>query len=381
MEFEWSAEQLEFKKAVVAFVEKEFKNDIVLRDKNSLFSKELWKKCADFGLLGAPIPEEYGGQGLDILTTLLMMEGFGYACPDNGLAFGMSAQIWDVQMPILKYGTEDQKKYYLPKLCNGDSIGAIAITEPDAGSDAFNLQTTAVREGNYYILNGTKTFITNGPIADIFLIFATVNKQLGFMGITVFIVERESPGFIVGKNIEKMGLKTNPWSEVIMNNCKVPVGNRLSKEGNGVSIFKDSMEWERSCILAAFIGRMEKILEESIKYVKERKQFNKPIGKFQSVSNKIVDMKLRLETARLLLYHAGWLKQNQKSIPLESALTKLYISEAWVDFCLDAIQIRGGYGYTTEFEVERELRDAVGSTLFAGTSEIQRNIIAQYLGL
>jgi len=188
------------------------------------------------------------------------MEGLGYACKDTELIFGMSAQMWDVQMPILDFGSDVLKKQYLPPLCSGQSIGAIAITEPGAGSDAFSLSTTAERDGDYYILNGTKTFVTNGPVANVFLIFATVNKRMGFMGITAFIVEKDFQGLHIGNNIDKMGLKTNPWSEVILDNCKVPVENRLANEGNGVAIFNDSMEWERSCILAGYIGSMERQL-------------------------------------------------------------------------------------------------------------------------
>ena len=367
--------------AVIDFDHKQLNDDLIKRDEESTFSKNLWQKCADFGILGLPIPEEYNGRGEDILTSILVMEGLGYACKDNGLIFGMSAQMWDVQMPILDYGNNEQKSKYLPKLCSGESIGAIAMTEPESGSDAFSLSTTAKKQDDCYILNGTKTFVTNGPVADLFLIFATINKRMGFMGITTFIVEKGTPGFQIGNNIKKMGLKTNPWSELVFDNCKIPVENRLGKEGNGVAIFNDSMEWERSCILANYIGSMERQLESCIKYAKERKQFKTPIGKFQSVSNKIVDMKIRLETARLMLYKSAWLKEQTGSIPLDAAMTKLYLSESWVKSCLDAVQLHGGYGYTTEFEVERDLRDSVGSTLFAGTSEIQRNIIAQKLGL
>jgi len=295
--------------------------------------------------------------------------------------FGLSAQMWDVQMPILDFGTEEQKNKYLPKLCSGESIGSISMTEPQSGSDAFSISTTAEKKDDFYILNGSKTFVTNGPVADVFIVFATLNKRMGFMGITAFIVEKGLSGFQIGNNIPKMGLKTNPWCELFFDNCKVPVENRLGKEGNGLAIFKDSMEWERSCILATFIGSMERQLENTIKYANERKQFKQSIGKFQSVSNKIVDMKIRLETARLILYRSAWMKEKFGAAPLESAMTKLYVSESWVKSCLDAVQVHGGYGYTTEFELERELRDSIGSTLFAGTSEIQRNIIAQQLGL
>ena len=381
MEFAWTEEQVELKNAVIEFARKHLNGSLIDRDSRGTFPLDLWKKCADFGILGLSFPEEYGGKDKDILTTINVMEGLGYACKDNGLIFGMSAQMWDVQMPILDFGTQEQKKKYLPDLINGKSFGAIAMTEPGSGSDAYSISTTAEKSGDNYILNGTKTFVTNGPVADLFLVFATLNKKMGFMGITAFLVEKGLEGFQIGKNIEKMGLRTNPWCELVFDNCKIPVENRLGKEGNGVAIFKDSMEWERSCILANYIGSMQRQLESCVKYANERKQFKQSIGKFQSVSNKIVDMKVRLETARLILYQGAWLKEKTGSVPLESALTKLYISESWVKSCMDAVQIHGGYGYTTEFELERDLRDSVATTLFAGTSEIQRNIIAQVLGL
>lgn len=381
MDFSWSEDQLKLRESVVGFAQKQLKDDLIERDSNSEFPFNLWKKCADFGILGLPFPEEYGGKGESILSSVYAMESLGYGCRDNGLLFGLSAQMWDVQMPISHYGTDQQKNKYIAKLCSGESIGAISMTEPQSGSDAFSINTTAERKDDYYILNGSKTFVTNGPVADLFIVFATINKRLGFMGITAFLVEKDFPGFQIGNNIPKMGLKTNPWCELFFDNCKVPFENRLGKEGNGLAIFKDAMEWERSCILATYIGSMERQLENTIKYANERKQFKQSIGKFQSVSNKIVDMKIRLETARLILYRSVWIKEKFGAAPLDSAMTKLYLSESWVKSSLDAVQVHGGYGYTTEFELERDLRDSIGSTLFAGTSEIQRNIIAQYLGL
>ncbi len=381
MDFSWSQDQLMLRKSVIEFAQKQLKDDLIVRDSESKFPFNLWKKCADFGIMGLPIPEKYGGRGDSILSSVYAMEALGYGCRDNGLLFGLSAQMWDVQMPILDFGTEQQKNKYLPKLINGELIGSISMTEPQSGSDAYSISTTAEKKDGYYVLNGSKTFVTNGPVADLFIVFATINKKLGFMGISAFLVEKDFPGFQIGNSIPKMGLKTNPWCELFFDNCKVPVENRLGKEGNGVVIFKDSMEWERSCILATYIGSMERQLEESIKYANDRKQFKQSIGKFQSVSNKIVEMKMRLETARLILYRSVWMKEKFGSAPLDSAMTKLYLSESWVKSCLDAVQLHGGYGYTTEFEIERDLRDSVGSTLFAGTSEIQRNIIAQILGL
>ena len=381
MDFSWSEDQLALRESVIDFAQKQLKDDLIEKDSNSEFPLGNWRKCADFGIIGLPLPEQYGGKGESALTSVFAMEALGYGCKDNGLLFGLSAHMWDVQMPILHYGTEEQKIKYLPKLCNGESIGSISMTEPQSGSDAYSISTTAEKKDGHYILNGSKTFVTNGPVADLFIVFATINKRMGFMGISAFLVEKDFPGFQVGKNIPKMGLKTNPWGELFFDNCKVPIENRLGKEGNGVAIFKDAMEWERSCILSTYIGSMQRQLEKTVKYANERKQFRQSIGKFQSVSNKIVDMKIRLETARLILYRSVWTKEKYGSALLDSAMTKLYLSESWVKSSLDAIQVHGGYGYTTEFELERDFRDSVGSTLFAGTSEIQRNIIAQQLGL
>jgi alkylation response protein AidB-like acyl-CoA dehydrogenase len=381
MDFEFTPEQIELKKNAVRFAQRELNKDIIFRDKESSFSKVLWKKCADFGILGLPFPEEFGGADSDILTTLLVMEGLGYGCKDNGLIFSINGQMWTVQMPILHFGTQEQKRKYLPKLCSGEWIGANGMTEPGSGSDSFALSTTAQLKGDYYILNGTKTFITNAPIADVFIVFATTDKAKAFMGITAFLVEKDFPGLKISKHIEKMGLKTSPMAEVILEDCKVPVENLLSREGNGATIFNDGIEWERSCMLASDIGVMERQLEMCIEYAKERRQFNKPIGKFQAISHKIADMKVRLETARLILYKVAWLKKTQDRAGMEAAIAKLYLSESLVKSCLDAIQIHGGYGYTAEYEIERELRDSISSTLYSGTSEIQRNIIATYLGL
>lgn len=381
MDFSWSEEQLAFKNGVVEFATRELQDDLIERDKKAKFSREFWQKCADFGIQGLPIPTEYGGQGAEMLTTILVMEGLGYACKDSGLIFGMNAQILSVQMPILKFGTEAQKSRYLPRLCSGEWIGAHAMTESDSGSDANSLSTSADFQGDHYVLNGTKTFVTNAPVADVFLVFATVDKRKGFMGVTAFLVERCFPGLQVGKEIAKMGLKTVPLSEVFFEDCRVPAENRLADEGAGASIFKDSMEWERGCILANYIGAMERQLESCVEYARNRRQFNRPIGKFQSVANKLVDMKVRIETARLMLYKAVWTKANNGQASVDTAVAKLYLSEAWVQSCLDAVQIHGGYGYTTELEVERDLRDSVAGTLYSGTSEIQRNIIAGDLGL
>ena len=255
------------------------------------------------------------------------------------------------------------------------------MTESGSGSDAYGLATTAERKGNKYLLSGGKMFVTNGPIADVVVVFATLDRAKGARGITAFLVEKDFPGLSVIRKVEKMGLRTASMGELALKNCEVPAENRLGKEGAGIAIFTHSMEWERSCIVAGAVGAMERQLEDCIRYARKRQQFGKPIGKFQLVASKIVDMKIRLETAKTLLYKVGWLKKEGRAVLMESAMAKLYISESWVQSCLDAIQIHGGYGYLTEFEVERELRDALGSKLYSGTSEIKRLIISQCLGL
>jgi alkylation response protein AidB-like acyl-CoA dehydrogenase len=381
VDFTWTEEQRALKRSVMDFAERELRDDMVARDKEGAFHRGLWNKCAEFGILGLPFAQEYGGQGADILATVLAMEGLGYSCRDNGLIFGMNAQMWSVQMPIQTFGTDGQKKRFLPRLISGEWIGGHGMSEPGSGSDAFSLGTTARRDGAWYVLNGSKTFVTNAPAADVFVVFATVEKKRGFMGVTAFLVERGRPGFEVGKDIGKMGLRTCGWSEIVLQDCRVPDENRLGREGAGAGIFSDSMEWERGCLLAAGIGTMQRQLETCIRYAKERKQFGVSIGKFQAVAHKIAEMKIRLETARLALYHLAWLKSCGHRSPLDAALVKAYVSECWKQSGLDAIQIHGGYGYTTEFEVEREFRDSLGSSIYSGTTEIQKNIIASYLGL
>jgi hypothetical protein len=381
MDFGWSPEQVQFREAVIQFAQKSLQDDLQRRDHVAEFSRDLWTRCGEFGIQGMPFPEEYGGGGMDILTTILGMEALGYGCKDNGLLFGLAAQMWSVQMPILRFGSEEQKQRYLPGLNRGEIIGAHGMSEPDSGSDAFALRTTAVRAGDHFVLTGTKTFVSEAPVADVHLVFATVDRAKGALGLTAFLVDRDTPGFSVGKKISKMGLKTSPMGELIFDGARVPAANLLGREGRGVQLFNDSMEWERGCILASNLGTLERLIEEATAYARERQQFGKPISEFQAVSHRIVEMKVRLEAARLLLYKAAWAKESGKAPGAPAAIAKLYLGEAMVQSCLDAVQVRGGYGYMTEYEVERELRDAVGGTLYSGTSDIQRNLIARSLGL
>lgn len=381
MDFSWTPEQLEFRESVLGFAKRALQVELDGGEPRTSFRRDLWRQCAEFGIQGLPFPSEYGGSGADVLTTMLAMEALGYGCRDQGLLFSIHAHMWSVAMPLLSFGTRDQKDRYLRRLCDGTWVGGHGMTEPDSGSDAYGLRTRAEDRGDCYVLNGTKMFVTNAPEADLFVIFATVDPQKGLWGITAFLVERDTPGLVVGAPIRKLGLTSSPMAEVVLEDCRVGKGQVLGRVGQGSAIFGHSMGWERSCILASTVGTMEWQLETCLGYAKTRRQFGRPIGDFQLVASRIVDMKLRLETARLLLYRAAWSQQQGAMTALEAAMAKLYISEAAVQSALDAIQIHGGYGYMREFGVERDLRDAVGSRLYSGTSEIQRLIIARGLGL
>jgi alkylation response protein AidB-like acyl-CoA dehydrogenase len=378
---ELSAEQQTLQQSAVAFARESLVSDMVARDRDASFDRDAWRRCADFGVLGMPIPQDYGGLGLGLTDLLAVMEGLGQGTRDQGLLFSLNAHLWTNSIPILIYGNDEQRKKYLPPLCDGSLIGANAASEPDAGSDVFAMRTRATRDGDSYVLNGAKTFVTNAPVADLFVAYATVNPALGSMGVTGFIIERDTPGLTISHKLDKMGLRTSPMAEVIFDNCRVPASQRLGREGRGVAVFECSMEWERGCILAGCLGVMSRQLKDCIAHARTRKQFGKAIGKFQSVANRLVDMRVRLDTCRPLVYRIGALKDKGQDATTEAAIAKLYVSECYVKSCLDAVQIFGGYGYMTEQQVERDLRDSVSSTLYSGTTEIQRNIIAKGLGL
>lgn len=376
-----SEEQLQLQEAATEFARNSLSKGLIERDRDAHFDREAWKACADFGVLGMPVPTEYGGMGLGLTDLLAVMEGLGRGSCDQGLIFSLNAHLWTNTIPILRYGTVEQQQKYLPPLCDGRMIGANGASEPDSGSDVFSMRTRAVRDGDDYILNGTKIFVTNAPVADVFVVYATLNPQLGAMGITAFIVEKDTPGLTIGQKFDKLGLRTSPMAEIVFDDCRVPSSQRLGREGRGVQVFECSMEWERGCILASCLGVMKRQLDACIDHARTRKQFGKPIGKFQSVANRIVDMKVRLDTCTPLVYRIGALKDANQDAMTEAAIAKLYVSESYVKSCLDAIQTFGGYGYMTELQIERDLRDSVGSTLYSGTSEIQRNLIARGLGL
>ena len=380
MDFTWNSDQQAMYQQAVAFAQSKLNKDLIQEDQESIFSSEKWRSLGQMGLLGLTIPEEFGGLGLDPLTSAYTLEGFGYGCKSAGVFLSLGAHIWAVETPILLYGNENQKNSYLPKLCSGEWVGAHAISEPEAGSDAMSMDTRAELKDDYYFLNGRKTFVTNAPVADFFLVFATTNKKYGFAGINAFLIEKNTQGLSVKTKTHKMGTRTSPMSDVTFDNCKVPKENLLGKPNMGFRIFSRIMQWERALILAPFIGSMQRQLEECVQYANQRQQFKKTLSENQSISQKIVDMHVRLEAARLFLYKAAWSFENDDPA-LPSSVAKLWISESAILTYLDAIQIFGGYGYTTDYEIERYLRDAIGTKLYSGTSEMQKMIIAQQLGL
>lgn len=381
MEFGWTEQQQSLWDQTYKFACNDLQSDLMENDYHGIFADAHWQKCADQGIFGLYIPTEYGGSGYDMVTTIHALEALGYGCADNGLTLAINGQMWAVQEPILQFGTEAQKQKYLPGLINGSLKGAHGMTEPESGSDAFNLHTTATKTDGGYILNGEKMFIGLGPVADVILVFATVNPTIGRWGVTAFLVDAETPGVRLDPPQSKMGLRTGPMGNICLTEVFVPEENRLSHEGAGASIFGASMEYERSFIFASHIGSMARQLDQAIAYAAKRKQGGQAIGKYQSVSNRIADMKVRLETARSFLYKAAWCIDQGKDATMEAAMAKLVISELFVENSMDAIRVYGGRGYLSEYGVERDLRDALGGVIYSGTSDIQRNLIAALLGL
>lgn len=382
MDFSISDEQKALRDTIVQFARKELNGDVAGRDRDQTFPLDLWRKCGEMRLTGLAVPEEYGGLGLDPLSTAMALEALGYGCEDSGLVFSICAHLLPCVVPIWKYGTEEQKQRYLPPLSSGEMIAANCMTEPNTGSDAFAMITKAVPENGGWRLNGTKTFSSNGPVADLLVVFALTDPEKGYHGgVSCFLVEKEAKGFSVGKKIEKLGLRTSPFGEVILEDVWVPESALLGGVGGGSTLFTHSMDWERTCLFAFNVGVTERLLEKSIEYARTRQQFGKPIAKFPAISGRIADMKVALEAARLLVYRAAWKLNRSKTVSIDASMAKLFVSESLVQAALGAVQVHGGYGFTSEYQIERALRDAVGATLYSGTSEMQRNIIASWLGL
>ena len=382
MDFALSDEQRLLRDEIVRLARRELSPGARQRDRTGAFSRELWGRCAEMGLLGLPVPTEYGGAGLDPVSTAIALEALGYGCEDGGLVFSLCAHLLACVVPIWLEGSEEQKHRLLPGLCDGSRIAVNAMSEPDSGSDAFAMATRAEPDGDGFRLSGTKTFCSNAPIANLALVYAVTDPDKGYHGgITAFLIEADSPGFKVGQTFEKMGLRTSPIGEVVLDDIRIQSHNILGEVGAGATIFVQSMEWERTLIGACHVGAMQRLLERSIEYARYRTASGQSIGKFQAVSHRIVEMKIRLDAARLLVQHAAWRLGRFRDVAVDASVAKIFVSESLVETALGAVRTLGGYGFMAEYDVERTLRDAVGGLLYSGTNDIQRNVIARWLGL
>ena len=343
-------------------------------DETERFPMETVQKLGKYGMMGVPIPREFGGQGCDTLTYVLLVEELSKVCGTTGVI--VSAHTSLCADPIYKFGTDEQKAKYLPDLVAGKKVGAFCLTEPGAGTDASGQQTKAVLDGDHYVLNGSKIFITNGGVAETFVVFAMTDKSLGTKGISAFIVEKSFPGFSVGTLEKKMGIRGSSTTEIIFQDCIVPKENMLGVEGKGFSLAMKTLDGGRIGIAAQALGIAAGALDNTIQYVKERKQFGKPIAKFQNTQFQLADMATRVEAARNLVYKAAIAKDTQKVFSVEAAMAKLFAAETAMAVTTKAVQLHGGYGYTREYDVERMMRDAKITEIYEGTSEVQRMVIS-----
>jgi alkylation response protein AidB-like acyl-CoA dehydrogenase len=382
MEFSVTREQMTLRNEIVSFAQRELNEGLRQREQTGQFERCLWQKCAEQKLQSLAAPREFGGNGLDSLSTAMALEAFGYGCMDGGLVFGIAAHLLAVVVPIWKHGSDEQRREYLPRLCDGSWIGANAMTEPGSGSDVASITTDAVPEANGFRLTGVKTLITNASVADLAVVFAVTDHAKGFHGgLTAFLVETSSRGVVRPPAIRMMSVQTCSVGDLHLDGVFVPSSAVLGGIGGGSAVFSTAMNWERTCLFAAHVGGIERLLESTLKRARTRRQSGQAIGKFQSVSNRVADMKVCLEAARLLVYQAAWRLERSKTVAMDASIAKLFTSESLLKVAVDAVRIFGGSGLFDDGEVERELRNAMATTLYSGTSDIQRNIIARWLGL
>ena len=374
MDFQFTEEQLMIRDTARDFAEEQIKPREMEIDETGEYPRDLIMKMAELGFLGMIIPEEYGGSGLDMVTVCLAAEEITKASAAVSLTMGLHNSL--VTLPIIDYGTEEQKKKYLPKLASGEMLGCFALTEPNAGSDAGNQETTAVEDGDYYVLNGRKQFITNGPVADLAVVFTATDRSRGPRGLSVFLVETNTPGFQAGTIEKKMGISGSPTSELVFEDMRVPKENLLGKKNRAFRVAVTTIDGARAGVAAQCVGVAQRAMEEAIAYSKERKQFGQHISGFQLIQGHIADMAVMVESARLLTFKAAWLHDQGKPCGTASAIAKLYASEICTKVTHKAVQIHGGYGYIKDYVVERLYRDARIMELYEGTSEIQRVSIA-----
>ncbi|MFF9478356.1 acyl-CoA dehydrogenase family protein [Streptomyces sp. NPDC014733] len=377
MNFDWNPEQ---DTAYDRLIDEVAKWDRPPRQ--GFFTDEDWKRCAGLGVLGLSVPAEYGGSGLDALTTARVAEAFGRSCQDMGLVFAAMAHLLACAMPIAEHGDAALKAAVLPRLCSGEWIGANAITEDEAGSDVTAVTTRAERQADgAYLLTGEKSFVSNGPVADLFLVYATTDPRFGHLGVSAFVVERDTPGLVAGPAFDKLGPAGCPAGRLTLDHCRVPAGHLVGRPGTGSAVFQSSMSWERTCLFAAYLGAAGRTLERCVERAGSRHQFGRPIGSNQAVSHRLADVHLRLEAARLLLHRACWKRDRNTATALDVAMAKLAASESVVETHLEALRLFGGAGVLSENGIEQALRDALPSTIFSGTSDMQRELMVKAMGL
>ncbi len=375
MNFDLTSEQEMVKKAAKEFADNEIMPGARERDRQEIFPRDLIREMAKLGFLGPTVPEKYGGMGLDYISEALIFEEVGRA--DSSIRTTLSVQVSLTELPILHFGTEEQKQKYLPKLATGEWIGCFGLTEPQAGSDAANQQTRAVKDGNEWVLNGRKIWISNGGIANLALVFAQTDPALKHRGIATFLVETDTPGFSTQNIHNKLGLRSSNTAELILEDVRVPAENVLGEVGQGFKVAMYALDQGRFGVASGCVGIIQGCIDASVKYAQEREAFGRPIAGFQLVQELIAEMVLDAEAARLLVYRAGYLKNKGMPNTRETSLAKWYASEAAVKAALNAIQVHGGYGYSDEYPVERYLRDAKVATLYEGTTQIQKLIIGR----
>ena len=375
MNFQLTEEQEMLRKMVRDFAMNEVEPTAAERDEEERFDREIFDKMAELGLTGIPWPEEYGGIGADFVSYCIAVEELSRVCASTGVT--LSAHLSLASWPIYKYGTEEQKKTFLQLLATGEALGAYALSEPGAGSDVAAMKTVAKKDGDDYVLNGNKVWITNGGVADLYIVFAKTDPAANHKGISAFIVEKGTEGFTFGKKEKKLGIRSSPTTELIFENCRIPKENLLGEEGEGFKIAMTTLDGGRNGIAAQAVGIAQGALDASINYAKEREQFGKPIAHNQGISFKLADMATEVEAARLLTYQAAWLESNGKPYGKESAMSKLFAGDAAMRITVEAVQIFGGYGYTKDYPVERYMRDAKITQIYEGTQEVQRLVIGR----
>ncbi len=377
MDFQLNEEQRMIRDTIREFAESEIKPGARERDEQAAFPADIIKHLGELGFMGMQVPEEYGGAGLDTISYAIALEEV--ARVDASASVIMSVNNSLFTNPILKFGSEDLKRKYLPLTATAEKLGAYSLSEPQSGSDAKAMRTTATRAGDYFVLNGTKNWVTNGSSSDFVVVFAKTDKAAGHRGISAFVVEKGWEGFKVGKKEDKMGIRSSDTCELVFEDCRVPKANLIGEAGSGFKIAMATLDAGRIGIAAQALGIGQGALERALQYANEREQFGKKISEFQGISFKLADMATRVEAARLLVYQAAWLKDTGKTIGAKASMAKMYASDTAMYVATEAVQIHGGYGYIREYEVERMMRDAKITQIYEGTNEIQRLVISRHL--